>query len=183
MQVKSGKPMKNKLLNFFYLALSIIILVLILKIVNYIPIFLQKETMRRYNSIEEVKSSLNLKEILIPSYFPNNLLWPPSEIFAQKKPFIAVIMEFSHATNRDIALIISQSYSVSFVPGEKIRIAQVREKVSYPLKGRNLLLEAGICNNEEPCSRITWEEGKHRIIVTARFSAPELIKIVESMLH
>jgi hypothetical protein len=174
--------MNKKILNLFYFALTVVILIAVLKIANYFPMAIQKDTMRRYRSIEEVKSNLNIREILIPSYFPQNFVWPPSEIFAQKKPFTAVVMEFKHAQNRDVALIISQADSTSFEPDKKIRIIQVKEKVSYPLKDRNIVLEAGMCKNEEPCSRIAWDEGRHRITVTAKASPPELLKIAESMI-
>lgn len=175
--------MNKEILKFFYFVLTIVILIAALKIANYIPVALQKDTIRRYHSIEDVKSNLNIREILIPSYFPQNFVWPPSGIFAQKKPFAAVVMEFKHAQNGDIALVISQADSKNFKADEKIKIVQIKEKISYPLKGMTVVLEAGVCKNEEPCSRITWDKGRYRITVTARTSPPELLKIAGSMIR
>ncbi len=175
--------MNKKFLSFFYFALTVVILIAALKIFNYLPMMIQKDTMRRYHSIEDVKSKLNIKEISVPSYFPQSLVWPPSEIFAQNKPFTAVVMEFRHARIGDIALIISQADSKDFKADEKIKIVQIKEKISYPLKGRTVTLEAGMCKNEEPCSRIVWDEGRYRITVTAKASPPELLKISESMIR
>jgi hypothetical protein len=175
--------MAKKILSFVYFAITIAILIAALKIVNYLPMALQKDTMRKYNSIEEVKSKLNIRDIYIPSYFPQNLAWPPSTILAQDKPFIAIILEFNHTEKGDIALIISQSVSTNFTPDEKIKILQVNEKVSYPFKGRDMTLEAGVCKEEEPCSRIIWDEGKYRINVTAKSTPPDLMKIAESMIN
>lgn len=175
--------MNKKFLSFFYFALTVVILIAALKIAGYIPTALQKDTMRRYHSIEDVKSNLNIREILVPYYFPQRFVWPPSEIFAQNKPFTAVVMEFRHARSGDIALIISQADSKNFKADEKIKMLQIKEKISYPLKGRTVVLEAGMCKNEEPCSRIAWDEGKYRIIVTAKTNPPELLKIAESMIR
>lgn len=175
--------MNRKFLNFFYFVLTIAILIAVLKIANYIPTAIQKDTMRRYHSIEDVKSNLNIREILVPYYFPQSFVWPPSEIFAQNKPFTAVVMEFRHARSGDVALIISHADSKNFKADEKIKIVQIKEKISYPLKGRTVALEVGMCKNEEPCSRIAWDEGKYRITITARSIPPELLKIAESMIR
>ena len=66
---------------------------------------------------------------------------------------------------------------------KKIKIIQIKDKVNYPVKGRNVLLETGVCKDEEPCSRISWDEDKYRITVTAKTSPPELLKIAESMIR
>jgi hypothetical protein len=173
--------MAKKFVSFFYFAITIVILVAILKIANYLPMALQKDTMRKYKSIEEVKSKLNIRDVYIPSYFPQDLVWPPSTILAQDKPFVAIILEVNHTEKGDIALIISQSASTHFIPDEKIKILRINERVNYPFKGRDMTLEAGICKKEEPCSRIIWDEGRYRINVTAR-STPDLMKI-ESMIN
>ena len=156
--------------------------ILVLKVANWLPTAIQKDTMRRYQNIEDVKSKLGIKDIFVPSYFPQNFAWPPSEILAQNKPFAAVIMEIKHDRRGDVALIISQAESADFRPDEKIKIVQVRERVSYALKGRQVVLESGVCKNDEPCSRLAWDEGSYRIHITARSLPPELVKIAESMI-
>lgn len=156
--------------------------IVVLKIANWLPMAIQKDTMRRYHSIEDVRSKLNIKDIFVPSYFPQNFAWPPAEILAQNKPFTAIIMEIKHALKGDVALIISQAESTTFRPDEKIKMLQLKERVSYPLKGRNVVLETGVCKNDEPCSRIAWDEGRYRIGITARLLPPDLVKIAESMI-
>jgi hypothetical protein len=66
---------------------------------------------------------------------------------------------------------------------EKIKIIDVIESVSYPVKGRNALLRVGVCQRNEPCSGITWKEGQYTIHVLAKSTPFELIKIAESMLR
>ena len=48
------KSMAKKVLSFVYFAITVAILIAALKIANYLPMALQKDTMRKYNSIEEV---------------------------------------------------------------------------------------------------------------------------------
>jgi hypothetical protein len=175
--------MAKKFVGFFYFAITIGILIGALKIANYLPMALQKDTMRKYRSIEEVKSKLNIRDVYVPSYFPQDLVWPPSTILAQDKPFVAIILEVNRTEKGDIALIISQSASTHFIPDEKIKILRINERVNYPFKGRDMTLEAGICKKEEPCSRIIWDEGRYRINVTARSTPPDLMKIAESMIN
>jgi len=175
--------MSQRIRGFFYFSIAIVILVATLKVMNYLPMVIQPDSIRRYGSIEEVKSRLNIKDVYVPSYFPQGLIWPPSEILAQNKPFTAVTMEFKNAEKKGIALIISQSASANFKPDEKIRIQRLKEKVGYPLRGRDMVLEAGVCENEQPCSRIIWREGRYTITVSAKAEPPELMKIVESMIH
>jgi len=174
--------MAKKFVSFFYFVITVVILIVTLKIANYLPMALQKDTMRQYKSIEEVKSKLNINDVYVPSYFPQGLMWPPSTILAQEKPFVAIILEFSHAEKGDVALIISQSTSAAFAPDEKIKILRINEKADYPFKGRNITLEAGVCKGEEPCSRIVWDEGKYRVNITARSTSPALMQIAESMI-
>lgn len=175
--------MSKRIRGFFYFALAIIILIATLKLVNYLPLVIQPDAMRRYKSVEEVKARLKIKDVYVPSFFPQGLIWPPSEILAQNKPFTAVIMEFKNADKGDVALTISQSISASFKPDEKIKIQRIKERVGYPLRGRDMILEAGVCSNEQPCSRMTWSEGRYTLSVSAKAEPPELMKIVESMFH
>jgi hypothetical protein len=175
--------MSRRIRSLFYFVITVVIVVMTLKLINYLPTVIQTGTIRRYHSIEEVKSSLNIKDVYVPTYFPQGLEWPPSELLAQNKPFTAVIMEFKSAEKKEITMIISQSASANFKPDEKIRMQRMKERVSYPFKGRNMTLEAWICEDEVPCSRITWVEGIYSITVTAKSEPPSLMKIVESMIH
>lgn len=175
--------MHKKSFGIFSFIATVIIMVAVLMIINWLPMAIQKETMRRYSSIDKVRSGLNIKEIYVPSYFPQNLRWPPSEILAQTKPFTAVIMEFRHAERGDVVLIISQSASKDFTPDKKIKITRIKERVGYSLKDRNALLEAGVCKDDNPCTRISWKEGKYNMNVIMKSPPFDLIKVAESMIH
>ncbi len=175
--------MRKKLISFISFAVTIAVLIVVLKIINWLPIMVEKGIMRKYSSVEEVRLKLDIRDIYVPSYFPQRFTWPPSEILAQSKPFIAIVMEFRDIEKGDIALIISQAASPDFVPQKKIKILQIREKVNYNLKGRDAILEVGECKNDEPCSQILWDEGKYRMYIVMKSTPFDLIKIADSMIQ
>lgn len=175
--------MNKTLYRFLSFALMIGLLVLALKVINWIPLAFQQDAVRRYKTVEEVRAALNLKEIYVPSYFPQQISWPPSAILAQSKPFAAMLMEFTRADKRNTALIISQSEGTSLIVENPIEIREVTEKVQYLIKGRDAVLTVGFCSKEEPCCGITWTEGKYTMTVLMKSTPFELTKIVESMLR
>lgn len=175
--------MKKKILGFLYFVIMIITIILVLKIINWIPVALQKGLIRKYSTLDDVKSKLSIKEVYIPSYFTENFSWPPSEILAQSKPFQAVAMEFRHARNKEVALVITQASVEWFNPDRKITISQIKERVDYNLKGRNAVLEIGFCKKNEPCSRMSWKEGNYYVNVLMKAEPIDLIKISESIIR
>ena len=175
--------MRGKILGLLAFLAGVGILVLGLRFFNWLPLMVQVDSMREYQDVEEVKRALPIQTIYVPSYFPQNLSWPPSRILAQGRPFPAVVMEFGKTTGKEIMLLISQSTSEVFLPEEKIKIIEVIESVSYPVKGRNALLRVGVCQRNEPCSGISWKEGEYKIHVLAKSTPFELIRIAESMLR
>jgi len=174
----------RKLFGFVSFVIVVVIVIAALKLINWLPLAIEKETMRQYRSIEEVGAKLGIRYIYIPSYFPHHFEWPPSMVLAQKKPFTAVITEFRGAGKDDISLIISQVDALaSFVPDKNLKIQNISEWVSFDIKGRKALLKVGTCKGNEPCSQIEWIEEKYRITVTARTTPPELVRIAKSMIH
>jgi hypothetical protein len=174
---------RAKIHSFFYFLLAVAAVLVVLKALNWLPVVLQKDTMRRYGSLDEVKVALNIKDVYVPSYYPQNISWPPSEILAQTKPFPAVIMVYDRAGSGEAVLVVSQAASERFFPDAEITIVQTREKVPYRLKGRSALLEVGVCKDAETCSRIAWNEGGTTITVVMKSAPFELIRIAESMLR
>jgi hypothetical protein len=182
--MKTGRDAlkKNVFSLFLFLMISVIVLVLV-KVVNWLPLTLQNETLRRYGSVEEIKAGLNIPRIYIPTYFPQTISWPPEHLFAQSKPFPWIMMKFNHRNSSREALIITQSRSDPFPDRMPGQLTKITEKAPYELRGRPTLLEVGTCSDGEPCSRISWREGEYRLTVFMTSAPFELIKITESMLH
>lgn len=162
---------------------TVIILIAALKLLDLIPAVIEKGSMRRYDTIEDVGTRLKIRDIYTPSYFPRSLKWPPDQILAQSVPFIEIIMEFRSAETDDVGLIVRQTDSEGFSTDVKLKIARVNENVVYPLKGRNASLVVGLCSDGERCGKLYWKEGRYLLDVVSKSSPFELIKIAESMLH
>ena len=162
-------------------ALVIAVIVIVLKVMNWVPLSLQQETIRRYGTVEEARAALHTKDIFVPSYFPQQITWPPSLILAQGRPYFASVMEFTNANTGEIALVISQSEGETLRVEDPIEITVIKEKVRYAMRGREAMLTVGTCRNDEPCSGITWQEGRYTMTVLMKSTPFELTKIVESM--
>lgn len=178
--------MPHKAFSFARFAVMVAVLAAVLVFLNWLPMILDRQSMRRYSSIEEVKAKLNIRDVLVPSYFPEDFKWPPSRIFAQGKPFKAVVMEFRQGRANDVALVISQAASADFpAPDGKIRISGLMEKANYDMKGFEAVLEVGTCeaNPGETCSRIFWDERGYRLNLAAKCPPLELVRIARSMAH
>jgi len=174
---------RKKIFGLLYFAMTVAVLIGLLKITNWLPTVFQEGMLRKYSSIEEIKTRLRLRNIYIPSYFPQRFKWPPSRILAQSKPFVAVEMEFRNIESGETALVITQAADREFTPDRTIVISQVKERVEYSLNGRPSVLEVGVCKNDAPCSRISWQEEGNWIRVEMKSAPFELIKIAESMIH
>ena len=175
--------MRAKVTGTMYFLLAISAVLIVLATLNWLPMALQKDTLRKYDSLEEARVALNMRRLHVPSYFPQSITWPPARILAQAKPYPAVLMVFHRAEKQEPALVVSQAASDSFPAGLFIALAEVRQKVPYKLKERAALLEVGVCGDGEPCSRLAWTEGDLRITLAMKAPPFELIKIAESMLH
>ena len=169
--------------GFFFFLLITTVVVFLIKTVNWLPLAFQHDTLRRYNSIDEVKTALRIKNVYVPAYFPQTISWPPSGIVAQSKPSLAIMMTFLRSGSNEESLVITQSASNVFAREPGLRLIKIAETAPYKLHNRDALLEVGSCRNEEMCSRITWQEGEYRLAVIMKAPPFELIRIAGSMLH
>ena len=178
--------MRNKAFGALAFAAGLAILVIALKVLNGFPLIAQKDLMRRYGDFEEMRTTLGIRQVFVPSYFPEDFRWPPTGILAQGKPYPAVIMEFERSgegKTREVGMMIYQAARDDFSPGGPLALSRIRERATYPLKGRSAILDVGAAAKGEPCSRISWREKDVRITVLARLTPFELLKVAESMLR
>jgi hypothetical protein len=178
--------MRNRAFGFLAFAAGMAVLVIVLKTLNWFPQAAQKDLMRRYGDFEEMRTALGIRQVFVPSYFPEDFRWPPTGILAQGKPYPAVIMEFGKRGEGKapvVGMMIYQAAEDGFAPGGPLAISRIRERATYPLKGRAAILEVGSGADGEPCSRISWRENGVRITVLARLTPFEVMKVAESMLR
>ena len=159
----------------------IAILIGVLQVMNWIPSAVQEGAFAQFSSIEEVREKLRISPLLTPAYYPRSIRWPPSLIAAQARPYRAVVMEFQKSDSAGTGLVITQTERTNAPLREKIRLSELRERVTYPLKGRSAVLEVGSCGTSETCSKVSWDEGEFRITLIMPSSPVELFRIAESM--
>lgn len=164
---------------------SLLLLIVALIAIKHISGVLQKESLRTYKGIEELQK--NFEGLIIPTYFPEFLKWPPSRIVAQKRPYMAIAIELKDKEN-NIALVLTESEKEDFhLTG--LSIKDTLEILPHDIKGRKAILRVGSCspplklNETKVCSDLTWKEGKYYVNITIKSGPFELIKIAESMIH
>lgn len=171
--------------GLLYMAVMAAGVVAFLAALNWLPSIMQRDLARRYATVEDAGRAAGYNGVLVPKYFPEGLCWPPAFIFAQKRPFKAVVLEFNESKTGRTALIVIQS-SIGGDEAEKlqrVKLTDIKEQAGYRLKGRDALLQAGLCEGSTPCSRITWQEdGLYTSVLYTSYPV-ELIRIANSMLH
>ena len=166
----------------FSFIVTVAVVILLLKLFNWLPSVLQDEGIKKYSSVEEVRTALRLPRVYIPAYFPEYIKWPPAEIFAQRRPFPLVMMHFTHRDSRSFALSFFQVDSrAAFEPTYKSDVLYVRKESQVSIKGRPGNLVLAVCSGRERCNRITWEEGIYRLTLIADDTPEQLIKMAESL--
>jgi hypothetical protein len=161
---------------------TVLVILLLLKLLNWLPSALQDEGVKKYRSVEDAKAALKIPRIYMPAYFPEYIAWPPAEIFAQRRPYPMVMIHFSRRDSMGYALSFFQVDSnASYEPEYKSDILYVRKKSPVNIKGRTGSLEIAVCSNRERCNRISWVEKGYRITLIADDTPEQLIRMAESM--
>ncbi len=172
--------MKKMFYRFLIFSFMVSLLILSIKVLNMIPQLFSKDTIKEYRSVEEMRRTLGLRYILTPKYFPESISWPPSHIYAQKKPYMLVIMSFRDKNSRDVHLIIYETEK--HAAARKSSIEKVKDELRYDLKGREAILRVGTCRKTESCSEIIWRENGLWIKLFILSPPFVLVRIAESML-
>jgi len=158
------------------------VLIVAMRVIDWLPDFLQPGVVRRFSSIAEAQSTLGIAKIYVPTYFPKTLQWPPTLVLAQTKPFTAVVMGFHRVDSRVIALVITQTTSLRLQQRPEIHLKAVLRTASVDLKGRAAVVESGLCDGGEACSSIVFAEDDSWIKIQMRSPAEELLVLAASIL-
>jgi len=153
--------------------------VLVLMVVNWFPLAVKKDTVRRYSTLEGVREELGRRDIYLPSYFPQSLRWPPSEIYASKD---VLLMHFTHRETGELILSLSQTARGAGPLSSRIEPERIIKEDTVLLKGREVRLSLAVCGDGRPCNKALLGEGGYTFEVIFRGPVEELRKITESLL-
>ena len=160
----------------------VLAVVLVLKLLNWVPAAFSKEAVRGYRSIEDARAALKLRRIYLPSYFPQYLSWPPDEILGRGKPHTLVLMHFDNDERREIALAIRQADSRDKAPLKtRIEPVRVHSREDISIKGIPAVLLVAECPGKRACNSVSWQEEGYAFTVIAKDSVQEVVRIAESM--
>ncbi|MBZ0158142.1 MAG: hypothetical protein K8I29_18240 [Alphaproteobacteria bacterium] len=172
----------DKALRFLLFLLFLTMLVGALKLLNWLPSIIEKGTLEKHASVEELRSRFPNEKIYLPSYFPRNLEWPPLRIVAQRKPYVAIMMYFSDRNTGKVGLSLQQlSAGISPPPPSEMRIARPVRKSSVLIREREGTLVTALCEESVPCYQISWREGNFTLTLTTTVSQRDLIRMATSM--
>ncbi len=161
----------------------VVAVTVMLSLLNWVPTIFQREGVRKYKSIEDAKSELKLSKLFLPSYFPQYLIWPPTEIYGRRKPAKMVLMHFINYERKDVVLSIMQADSSDPHPlKSRIEPVKIRKREGILIKGRKGELSLALCAGGEPCNSVTWESDGYTFTIIAKDSVKELLKISESVI-
>jgi hypothetical protein len=166
-------------------ASMVLFVVGLLSLLNWIPLIMQKQKLKSFSSPDAAAKELHIRKIYLPSYLPEhlNLTWPPAEIYGQDTPFGAVAMYLSFKQSQEIGLSLHQTdANAPYQLEPRLKIQTEKTARQIEIKGRKATLLVAVCDNNTPCSQLSWDEHGTVITVIGKFSAQDIIKIASSMI-
>jgi hypothetical protein len=166
----------------FSFIVTVAVVLLMLKLLNWLPSVLENEGLKKYSSVDDARAALKISRVYIPAYFPEYIQWPPAEIFAQRRPFPMIMMHFTHRDSRSFALSLFQvDARATFELPYKSDILYVRKESQVKIKNKTGTLVIAVCTGRERCNRLSWEEGLYRMTLIADDTPEQLMKMAESI--
>lgn len=167
------------------IALSIIfvmgMIVISLYLLKRVPSYLQESKEKSYNNIEEAEYALGLR-IFLPSYFPEYLIWPPSEIKVVRKPSLTISLVFLSRSRRNPSLVFHQIFSsIKEVKPSFTELKRPLQESRVSVGEVNGTLITGTGEDGKRWMQLNWRAADRRMILIANCSVEDLLKIARSI--
>jgi hypothetical protein len=181
--LQKGGPLFTLKGTVFMLIISALIATT-LYFANHLPSLMDSGFVRQYSDIEELKRVFGAGTITIPSYFPEGIKWPPSFIIAQKRPFMAIAMEFQPTGSATKGLnIVQTDLKGNPTAFKRFHLNSVKEEAEHLIKGKRLVFKVGTCQGGIACNSLSWHDQRFYYEIISTASPLETIKIAESMIR
>jgi hypothetical protein len=170
------------------IVLSITILMCVVLISLYVlkkvPAYIQKSEQKSYSTVEEAEYSLGFR-ILLPSYFPDYLIWPPKEIRVVRKPSLIITLVFTSQGDGKPSLVIHEIISnTDESKGAGVDSMEPNgdsEEIQVSVGGAKGTLELGVVEKGSRWTQLSWRQGDRKIVLTSNGSVEDLLKIARSI--
>lgn len=156
---------------------------LALFLLGIVPGYVQgpSEGNREYDSIEEAESRLGF-DIVVPSYFPDYLAWPPAEVRGQLQPIPMAQTLFLSSDDRAEVLLISQVLS----SGEDLPIGwpwveSIQWEVPVTIGGREGTMIVGRNAHGRELNGVHWRAKDFHFVLVTVHGVQELMILARSM--
>ncbi len=132
------------------------------------------------NSIKEAESALGT-DVWLPVYFPEYLMWPPSNVGIQRYPEKSVTLTFRFSDQRE-ALVLKQ-FLTTGVNREGIipQPVSVSRRSVVNVGSGNAMLVEGFDNLGNPRSVLYWAAQGRFIMMAGELPASELVRMAHSL--
>jgi hypothetical protein len=139
----------------------------------------QPRGVRRAASVEDAERRVQSR-ILLPSYFPDTLRWPPGEVRFTRDEGGAVALTFQGQDGAP-ALVLAQTVAGagSIPDGLHGRLAVIQQQ-SAPL-GDGAVLARVVAEDGTLWSQLEWTRGGRRFLLRGRGSLENLIRMARSI--
>lgn len=156
--------------------------VISLYLLKKLPSFIQESEEKFYSNIEEAEYALGLR-IFLPSYFPEYLIWPPSEIKVVRKPSILVSVVFLSRSPSSPSLVIHQIVSNKSKKMELDFLKPKRplQETQVSVGGAKGTLIVGVGEDRKRWAYLGWKAGDRTMVLIANCSVEDLLKIARSV--
>jgi hypothetical protein len=155
-----------------------------LHLLKNVPSYIQESEWNLYSTVEQAEYALRLK-ILLPSYFPEYFIWPPSEIKVVRSPSLTVSLVFLSRSHSSPSLVIHQIISnnkdkkhVALNLMEPKRLSQESQVLVGGAKGT---LIVGVGEDGKRWTQLSWKAVDRKMVLIANCSVEDLLKIARSI--
>ena len=139
----------------------------------------QPRGVRRAASVEDAERRLQAR-VLLPSYFPDTLRWPPSLVRFTREDGGSVALDFQGADGAPALLLAQTLAAAEAIPdGIKGRLAVIQRQ-SAPL-GDDAVLARVVAEDGTLWSQLEWSRGGRRFLLRGRGSLEDLIRMARSI--
>ena len=149
-------------------------------ILNAVPLLLEQEGFRSLKNIGETQAYLGTR-LPLPRYFPPGLVWPPSAILAQRKPFPAYVVKFQKRGERKVSLVLSVAPPRRPLSGFHIEPAMGLRRMRVNFADQSAELVIGRLRSGERCCLLSWVQAAKRWTLSGLLPPSEILKMAESM--
>jgi hypothetical protein len=139
----------------------------------------QPRGVRRATSVEEVERRLQSR-VLLPSYFPDSLRWPPSQVRFTREDGGSVALDFQGKDGAPALLLAQTLASAATIPeGIQGRLAVIQRQ-SAPL-GEDAVLARVVAEDGTLWNQLEWSRSGRRFLLRGRGSLEDLIRMARSI--